>query len=553
MAANGREIIQTYDKLNSEAGTHQERWERMAPYISPSRVGIQTKYQDGQKTPVTYDSTMLMAAELLAYFLAGHTITPGKQWFDWRPADRKIADNDDAREWIEECRDITFRNAANSMFYAEGPETILDTTGFGTGCMITEESAQPVNRTVKGFRGFNVITEKTGRFLISEGVNGLVDTLYRKRGMSARVIRDKWGDGNLPIPIRRALAEGQPNKIFEIVHAIYPRPKGQVGSDYGAKGKPFASCWVDYDSKEIVSEGGYDFFPAAIPRYTKTPGEVFGRGRGDIAFPDSWTLNTAKRMSFEDWALKIRPPTAIAGGDTVIGTLKLIPAGTLMFNTHGRPIRDVAMPWETGSRPEVSQINEEALRNSINGIFFVQHILSLMEIHKSEMTVFEYARKLELLFKLVGPTYARLEYEWLAKQLDIMFAIQFEAGAFPPPPPIFKDTSGLIDVMFLNPLAKAQRSGDTEALALTINDLAPLANKSPEILDWIDIDRIGKEVPEVRGLPARWTRSDKQVAALRSERHKQNEMDLQLERTSQMAEAAGKAAPALQILQGGKQ
>jgi hypothetical protein len=219
-------------------------------------------------------------------------------------------------------------------------------------------------------------------------------------------------------------------------------------------------------------------------------------------------------MSFEDWALKIRPPTAIAGGDTVIGTLKLIPAGTLMFNTHGRPIRDVAMPWETGSRPEVSQINEEALRNSINGIFFVQHILSLMEIHKSEMTVFEYARKLELLFKLVGPTYARLEYEWLAKQLG---------------------------------------SGDTEALALTINDLAPLANKSPEILDWIDIDRIGKEVPEVRGLPARWTRSDKQVAALRSERHKQNEMDLQLERTSQMAEAAGKAAPALQILQGGKQ
>lgn len=549
---NGREVVARYDKLDREAQTHKERWERMAPHIAPSRVGIVTKYVDGEKLNRNiYDSTTLMAAELMSMFIAGHIINPSQRWLSYKMRDLRLAKDDESKEWLEECRDISLKNTANSMFFAEGPETIVDCTGFGTGFMLIEEVPQ-THVTKRGFRGFKFTAEKTGRFLIQEGPDGRVDTAFRTFDLSARVIRTQWPDANLPENITKALESGEGDRPFRIIHYIGPRAKSTQGSGYGSKGMPWESCWVEYNSKEIIHEGGYRVFPVAAPRYSKTPGEVFGRGRGDIAFSDAWTLNTAKKMSLEDWALKIRPPILHAS-DSVIGTLKLVPGGPTSINTGNRPISEVIQPFQTGSRPDINNINEENLRQSIRNIFYAEQILGLMEIHKSEMTAVEYLRKLELLFRLLGPVYGRLEWEWLHTSADIMFDVQYYAGAFPPPPPSVMESNGIIDVEFQNPLARAQKSADADALALVTNDIAPYAQAHPEVLDWLDLDEAVPGVMDIRGLPALWTRSKKQVQQIRAARQKQDETDLELERAGQVAEAAGKAAPALAVLQGGKQ
>ena len=418
MPVNGREVVQRFDRLKRGRSQHDERWERMAKYIAPSRVGVTYKNAEGERqTREVYDSTTLMAAELMAHFVAGHVISPGQQWHGLTMrVGLDIADP--IQEWLEECRDITLKNAAASPFYAEGAECLIDWGGFGTGMLLAEEAPQAINRTQRGFRGFHFVAEKTGRFLIEDGADGSVDTVFREFEMSARVIRMRWPDATLPESIAKSLL-GESEKLFKIVQGVYPRPKVEQAS-YRANGMPYVSCWVEYESKELLYESGYRVFPAAVPRYHRTPGEVYGRGRGDLAFPDTWTLNTAKRMGLEDWALKVRPPVLHAH-DSVIGTLKLTPGGPTSVNTHGRPIRDVVVPFETGSHPEVSQIKEEELRKSIREIFYVDHILALLEVHKSEQTAFEFARKLELLFKLLGPVYGRLEHEFLNHIVEIMF------------------------------------------------------------------------------------------------------------------------------------
>lgn len=550
---DGREQIQRYDKLKSNLGVHVQRWEKMAPFVAPSRVGMAGSPAIGEKLlRGVYDSTGLVAAELMAMFIAGHIINPSQRWLSMTMGDLQ-SDTQQSREWLEECRDITLKRLASSMFYAEAPEHLIDYAGFGTGCMITDEMPQPINKTIKGFRGFSFSAEKTGRFIIQDGIDGTVDTLFREFEATARVISQRWFGGNvseaMPENVQQALRNGKPDEMFTIIHGIYPRERSKLNS-YVAKGMPWASCWIEYKSKTIIHESGYRLFPAVAPRYMRTPGDPYGRGRGDLAFPDISTLNTAKRMALEDWALKLRPPILHAS-DSVIGTLRLTPGGPTSINTHGRAVKDVIAPFETGSNPQLDQINEENLRKSIREIFYVDHILALLQVEKSEMTAFEFAKKMELLFKLMGPVYGRLEWEWLHKQIDILWDLQWEAKAFPPPPPEVMQGSGKIDIEFQNPLAKAQRSGDAEALQMLIGDVGPLTQVHPDMWDRLDADKAFAGVAETRGIPAKWLRSDKDMAALRSAKDQQNQQELALARLEQGAGAMGKAAPMVKLMKDG--
>lgn len=547
MPADGAALVKRYNTLKNERHNFDDRWETMAPYLAPSRQGIITQYSPGEKqTRNVYDSTMMMAAEVMAMFMAGNVINPAQQWLSWRPHD-PLANTDNSREFCEECRDRFLKRLSASPFYAEGPESLIDYGGFGTGFLLIEEAPQPSNRTLNGFRGFYFNSVKTGRFVISEGADGLVDTAMREFKFTARIAVDQWGE-RVSEGIRSAAGTGnQPDKLYKFIHAIYPRPKYEQHNG-GSIGMPWASCWVEFESKTVVHEGGYKTFPAAIPRYQKTPGEVYGRGRGDLAFPDTWTLNTAKRMGLEDWALKIRPPV-LQRHDSVIGTLRLVPAGGTSVNTHGGRIQDAIMPFQTGSNPEVSHIKEEELRRSIREIFYVDAIRQLLQVEKSEMTAFEFAKKIELLFKILGPVYGRLEWEYLHRIADICFDLMYDAGEFPPAPPEMINSNGKILTEFQNPIARAQRAGDAEALTLVVNDLAPLQQLFPQILDRIDPDKTADGIMEIRGFPARWTRNDKQLIMFRQAKQDQNAKDAALTDATQVADSAGKIAPLVKALQ----
>jgi hypothetical protein len=428
---------------------------------------------------------------------------------------------------------------------------LVDNVGFGTGYLLREEQPQPPNQVKRGFRGFRWEAKKTGRFLIADGADGLVDSAFDESRLTAKVMETRWGKTVLPQKVKAALEAGKPDEPFDVVHAVYPRSLADQRYAAGAMKLPWASCWIEKDSKTLLQESGYRGFPGAVYRYHRTPGEVFGRGRGQIAFPDTWTLNTSKRMGLEDHALKMRPPLLIAH-DSVIGTLRLTPGGPTSINTRGRAIQDVMMPMQTGSNPQVNMLKEEELRKSIRQVFYVDQILMLMEVNKSEMTAFEFAKKMDLLFKIMGPVYGRHEHEFLRQTWDGTFEDLLAAGVFSPPPDAIYETDGNIDVVFQNPIARAQRSGDVEAMTQVMTDITPFLAVHPEMADRIDPDKSMSIIMDVRGYPAKGTRNDDELQALRDERLKQQQSEQQLAEASQMAEAAGKAAPMLTALQGGR-
>ncbi len=555
MPADGAAICQRAVRLKADRANHEARWEELAKYLAPSRQGITGKRSEGapQMRDVT-DSTTMMAAELMAMFLAGHLINPAQQWLGLQMADPVIGKRDDVREWLEDSRDRMLVSLAASAFYAEGPESLIDHGGFGTGCLVLEERPTASHQARRGFRGLWPQAVRTGRFLIAEGVDGRVDTLFREVKLTARTMQQQFDPGMLPPKVTAVIQSGKPDEPFDLWHAIYPRPLSEQRTGAGASAMPYASCWVEQESKTLVRESGYRVFPAAVPRYHRTPGEQYGRGRGDIAYPDCWTLNTSKLMGLEDHALKMRPPILVRSG-SVIGSLRLTPAGPTVINTHGMAIRDVIAPFETGSNPQLASIKEEELRKSIRQIFFVDQILQLMEVNKSEMTAFEFAKKLELLFSLIGPVYGRLEWEWLHPIVDVTFDNMLHGGAFAPPPPALFESDGQIDAVFQNPIARAQRAGDAEAVSMLLQDLTPLAAIDPAALQrmlvWLDPDETMQMLMRTRGVPAKASRSEEQVLAILEQQAQQAQQQQVMHGAMAAAEAAGKAAPLVSAMKQG--
>lgn len=546
MPANGIEIVALYQRWHDARRNFDFRWEQMASILAPSRQGIIVDYSPGVKlTQNVFDSTSIAAAEQFAMFLGGRIINPADRWLSYEMEQADIQKIDAVREWNEECRDRTLKRLGNSTFYGEAPESLVDWVGFGTNFLLLDELPQGVSETKRGFRGFYVRAEKIGRFVIQEGASGMVDAAMRKMKVSARVCEDRFGNA-IPQTMKDKIKTGKGDDLFEVIHAILPRKSSE--RKFGALGMPWLSAWVDMKSKTVMSEGGYRRFPVAVSRYQQTPGEVYGRGRGDIAFPDVWTLNQAKSMELDDLAMKIRPPVLVRH-DTVIGTLRLVPGGPTVVNTHGRPIQDVIMPFQSGSNPQVVNLKEEELRQSIREIFFVDTIRQLLQVSKSEMTAFEFQQKLSLLFSMISTVYGRLRREFLQTIIDIAWDLQFAEGDFPPPPREVWRSNGAIKAVFENPLDRAQRAGDVEALQHAIADLTPMAQiLGPSVFDRLNPDKASDGVYMDRGVPADWLRNDDELAAKRTADVQAAQQQKQLAAVGQGAEALGKAAPFVEAI-----
>jgi hypothetical protein len=156
--------------------------------------------------------------------------------------------------------------------------------------------------------------------------------------------------------------------------------------------------------------------------------------------------------------------------------------------------------------------------------------------------------------RLLGPTLGRLESELLNPIIERCFNMMLRSGAFPRPPQNIVEFSrkkhGLIDIEYEGPLARAQRSQELVAIQKFNDTMAPMASLHPEVMDVVDDDMVARKVARVSGFPSDCLRSEVAVADIRQKRLAAQEKQNQLEEMSTMADAAGKAAPVLQMVGG---
>lgn len=558
--ADGAKVIRRYDDGKRQRQRFDQRVDMLAPYIEPTRGNVLTQAEPGAALMArTYDSEGIYAADMAAKFIGGELHGPGSIWFSLLEERDELNEVEEVKEWFEECRDRMLKDAAASNFYAEAYEHDIDWSGFGIGSMMIEQ--RPLLPYVEnfGYRGTRFTVDKIGRYVCFENGWGEVDQRYTELELNAHGAVQRFGEQNLPESVVRAYRGNELSRMFRFVHGIFPREEKE--KSFGSRRMPFASVYVHYDTKEVVGEGGYEEYPAVNARWTRVPGEAYGRGLGEIALNNMLTLNTAKKMSFEDWALKIKP-MFLRAHDAMIGAMRLKPWGvlTVRLNNANQSIGDRFTTLQTGSQPEISQINEEELRRSIRLIFYIDQLRELMMVEgRTQMTATEFLQKISLLNKILGPVYGRWESEFGYPLIGRHFNLMYRNGAFSDPPDVLLERGGTVRVKFESPLARAQRIEEIQAMTTAMGDILPIAEAQykyqghADVLDNYDFDEYAQKVGDTRGVPASLTRSRDQVAVIRQSRAEAQQQQRQAEMAMMMAEGAGKVAPFVKAVKDGQQ
>ena len=124
--------------------------------------------------------------------------------------------------------------------------------------------------------------------------------------------------------------------------------------------------------------------------------------------------------------------------------------------------------------------------------------------------------------------------------IERTFSILLRAGVFQQAPDILQGQD--VDIEYVSPLAKAQKSGDLNAVMRGIEIFGAMSQFAP-VLDYLDADGLAKYVQNTLGLPAKVMRSDGQVRQIRKQRAEAEAAAMQQQQQMEEAKALGQAAP----------
>lgn len=536
-------LLKRWERLASDRRVWETLWQDLAEFVLPRKSNITISRTPGRKqTERLFDSTAIHANELLAASMQGALTSSSVKWFRLRMRQPELNQVRDVQLWLEDSADRMYAALQQSNFNSEAQEVYLDLGAFGVGALYVEEKSTGLDTGRKdSFPGLRFQALAPGEYAIAEGPDGRVTVMFRQFQMSASAAIQLWGKTNVGEKVL-VVHERNPDEMLPFLHAVYPRADGKKDAAL-SKSMPFASVYVAIEGKHLIMEGGFRQFPYMVPRWTKASGELYGRGPGHTALPDTRTLNKAVELTLKAWAKAIDPPMK-ARHQGVVGNVRLQPSGITVVRDMGD-----LMPIEFKARFDVGTVKEGDLKTSIRDIFFN----SQLQLPSGPiMTATEVERRYELMQRVLGPTLGRLESEFLAPLIERVFGMMLRADALMPPPPEVLEANKAgqadLDIEYEGPLARAQRSSDVGAIGRTLDIVTPIAQLKPDALDQLDFDEMVVHVAKTTGLPPRLLRDPRQVKQVRDERASQQAQMAQQQNATEAATAVGKMAPILKAV-----
>ena len=520
-------LLNRLSTLETQRMTWEHHWQEVADYIVPRKADITKKRSPGDKRQeLIFDGTAIHSAELLSASLHGMLTNASTPWFSLRYRDTETDEMDAAKEWLESATDVMYQAFQRSNFQEQVHELYHDLITFGTGVMFVESDED--NQVRFG-------TRHISECYVSEDDQGRVDTVYRKFKMPARAAAMRFGEDVLSQRMTKALAE-DPYSEVTIIHVVRPREDRDVTKE-DTLNKPYLSCYIDPEEKTVLSESGYDEFPYMVPRYLKASFELgYGRSPAMTALPDVKMLNKMSETTIRAAQKQVDPPLMVPD-DGFMLPIRTVPGG---LNFYRSGTRDRLEPLNIGANNPLGLSMEEQRRTAIRSAFFVDQLIMG---EGPQMTATEVIQRTEEKMRLLGPVLGRLQAELLQPLINRVFNILVRQQAFPPAPDNLKELD--LDIEYVSPLAKAQRSGDVQSVMRLFELIGPMGQLDPGVFDYMDTDGMVKYLIKVLGVPASVVRGEDEVYQVRTERSQQQAQQQQMAEMAQMAEAAGNAAPAL--------
>ncbi len=532
------EAISRLQDMKAERSPYESQWQKIAELIRPLREEFETTPTEGaRRGRKIYDATGIVANDNLAAGIYGAMTSPGNRWFALKTRHRELDDQVAVKQWLEAAGKVLLDSFGTgvSKFYNEVPALYADVAAFGTAVHFSAERAQ-------GGGIFDSVRPLSECF-IAVNEDEEVDTLYREFTMTARQLVGRFGSA--ASTKARELAERSPGAKIKMLHVTEPNPNFTEGA-MGQAGKAFRSAYIELDHRHLVDEGGFDEFPYQVPRWALASGELYGRGRGEQALADLLQLQQMVKTNIRAGQMVADPPL-LGPDEGLIKIARLYPSGYTPGGVS-RSGRQLVHPLSTGGNVPLTFEMIQDLKSQIRESFYAS--LLLMS-DQASMTATEVMQRQEEKMRLLGPNLGRIQAEFLSPLIKRRFGMLVRAGDLPPPPPELDGQQ--IEIDYVSPLARQQRTQDALTISRALESVVGLAQIRPEIADLIDFDEAFRRIADGHGAPAAILKSRDEVEQIRAERKEAQAQQQALNQGEQGAGIAQQLAGALgQLPQGGQ-
>ena len=504
------------DSIGSWSSYHDE----LAKYCLPRKAYVTSTKSKGDRLKLQeiYDSTAVRALKIMGAGFSSNLTNPASKWFNLRTRDISIMENKDIQVWFKDVEDIIFGTLASSNFDTTMQEFYLNAGCFGTGTILTlEDNDEKVRFT-------EIPIEQV---VFEEDAYGRVNRVYRSFPLTAQQAFDLWGDnaGEAVIETQKK----KPNESMKFLHYVGPRDERDPSKET-SDNMPFKSLWIEKSKKHLIGEGGYKDNPYAVGRFYKDTADCFGYSPAMDVLSDI-KLVQAQVKTMLRAAMKASDPALIAPRRGFIAPINANP-GKINYRDDKTPNDAITTMPGGGNIPITFEIIKETQLN-IEKAFFVPLFQAISNITK-QMTVPEVQRRISENMVLLGPVVGRFTQEVLDPIVLRVFNILWDKGELPLPP---QDIQGQeLDIVYISPLARAQKESDIFSIQAFMQDVGLIAQAKPEVLDMIDGDKTIDIIAQVRGISPEIIKSKGDVDLVRKQRAEQMAAQAQAMQMQQGAE-----------------
>jgi hypothetical protein len=522
---NMKAIVSRFEYLEGQRANWDSHYQELADYMLPRKADIVRKRARGEKRmELIFDGTALQSVDLLASSLHGMLTSGATPWFHLTLKDDELGRDEEVQAWLEDTSSRMMRAITMSNFETEVHEMYVDLVVFGTGCMFVEMDKKSMRFS----------TRHISEFYVAEDQFGIVDTVFRKYVLPARQAVQRFGIENVSTFIQKRF-EKKPDEEVTVLHCVMPR-KERDPTKQDNKNMPFASMYICMETKMVMQESGFQEFPYVVPRFLKATGEVMGRSPAMVALPDVKMLNLMSKTIIQA-AQKLIDPPLLVPDDGFLLPVRTQPGGLNFFRSG---TRDTITPLNTGANIPIGLNMEEQRRSAIRSAFYVDQLLTG---GSPNMTATEVVQRQEERMRVIGPVLGRLMNEMLRPMIDRVFALMLRADMLAP-----EILQGIdVDVEYVSPLARAQKSSSLNSTMKALEILLPLAQALP-VADHINADGLVNHVMDSLGVPKKVVKPQSEVDAAREEQAAQQQAMMERQETSQDVQDVAQIAQASRMV-----
>jgi len=531
------EILMAFDKIVAKRGNWEVQWEEIAQVVLPHYST--SFYTQGNTTPGAkrnqkmFDVTAAGALNKFAAAMESMLTPRSSKWHRVKSPDADLMKIKSVAEWFDTVNDRLWNARYSPManYASNQHEAYMQTGAFGTSSLFIDELDG-------GGLRYRVIS--LGELFFMENHQGIIDKVFRRFKMTARQAAQKWGFENLPESLQQK-AKNMPEDESWFIHYVCPRTDDWMPFSIGKKGKRYASYYLHKDTREMLSEGGYNSMPYTVARYMLAPGEIYGRSPAMTVLPGIKVLNDMKATILKQGHRTV-DPILLAHDDGVLDGFTLTP-GAVNYGAVNAQGQRLVQTLETG-RLDIGKELMDDERTAINDAFLVTLFQILVET--PQMTATEVLERAREKGALLNPTMGRYQSEGLGPMIHREFDLLAAQGMLPPMPPELQEANGgEYKVDYDSPLTRAMRAEEGVGVMRTVQWASSIAaeTQDPSVMDSFNWDAIIPELADINAMPFRWINSPDVIEAKRQARAQSQQASAMTAALPGMAQMAKAVAP----------